>query len=87
MNLINKMNNGKAAGLDDYTLAIQFFVCILAKLFNSFILIGHIAESFDYRVIRCPFLNVKVACTRYRMMTSEISQLAVLFLNYLRWLY
>jgi len=29
------------------------------------------------KVIRYPFLNVKVACTPYRMMTSEVSQLAV----------
>jgi len=33
-----------------------------------------------------PFLNVKVTCIRYHMMTSEIYQLAVLFLNCLRWL-
>jgi len=84
------MDNGKAAGLDDLTSENLKFshlivVSLLIKLFNSFIINGHIPESFG-ESLRCPFLNVKVACTRYRMMTSEVSQLAVLFINCLRWL-
>jgi len=42
--LINKMDNGKAAGLDDFSHPIV--VCILTKLFNLFIISGHIPECF-----------------------------------------
>jgi len=45
------MDNGKAAGLDDLTSEHLMFshpivVCILTKLFNSFIINGHIPKSF-----------------------------------------
>jgi len=45
--LIDKMDNGKAAGLDDVTsehlkFSHPIVVCILTKLFNLFIINGHI---------------------------------------------
>jgi len=45
------MDNGKAAGLEDLTsehlkFSHPIVVCILTKLFNSFIINGHIPESF-----------------------------------------
>jgi len=51
-NLINKMDNGKAAGLDDLTsehlkFSHPIVVCILSKLFISFIINGHIPVTFD----------------------------------------
>jgi len=50
-NLINKMDNGKAAGLVDLTsehlkFSHPIVVCILTKLFNLFIINGHILERF-----------------------------------------
>jgi len=70
------MDNGKTAGLDNLTSEHLKFshpiVCLLIKLLNLFIIKGHIPECFgeSYTV---PILNVKVACTRKRMMTSEVS--------------
>jgi len=45
------MDNGKAAGLDDLTsehlkFSHPIVVCLLAKLFNLFIVNGHILEGF-----------------------------------------
>jgi len=34
----------------------------------------YIPEKVLVKVERCPLIIVKVACTRYRMMTSEVSQ-------------
>ena len=49
--LINKMSNGKAAGLDELSCehlkhSHPILICILAKLFNFFITTGHVPESF-----------------------------------------
>jgi len=48
-NLIHKMDNGKACGLDDLTIEHLKFshsnvFCIFTKLFNSFFINGHIPD-------------------------------------------
>ena len=50
-NLIDKMDNGKAAGLDELSskhlkYCHPIVVCLLAKLFNLFISLAHIPDSF-----------------------------------------
>ena len=50
-NLVTKMKNGSAAGLDELTAehlkcSHPIIICILSKLFNLFVLTGHIPASF-----------------------------------------
>lgn len=50
-NLLNKMKNGKAAGLDELTCehlkySHPIIIVILCKLFNLFVINGHVPESF-----------------------------------------
>jgi hypothetical protein len=61
-NLINKMDNGKAAGLDNLTsehlkFSHPIVVCILTNLFNLFISNGHIpigfGESYTVPIPKC----------------------------------
>jgi len=85
-NLINKMVNGKAAGLDNLTsehlkFSHPIVVCILTKLFNSFIINGHVSESFgeSYRV---PI--PKCEGRLHSLLHDDFR--GVLFLNCLRWL-
>ena len=55
-NLLNKMKNGKATGLDDLTwehlkYSHPIIITILCKLFNLFVLNSHVPESFAREVI------------------------------------
>ena len=50
-NLVSKMKNGSAAGLDELTaehlkFSHPIIICILSKLFNLFVFTGHIPASF-----------------------------------------
>jgi len=50
-NLIDKMDNGKAAGLDELSAehlkyCHPIVICLLTKLFNLFISLAHIPDSF-----------------------------------------
>jgi hypothetical protein len=50
-NLVSKMKNGSAAGLDELTdehlkFSHPIIICILSKLFNLFVLTGHIPARF-----------------------------------------
>ena len=50
-NLLNKMKNGKAVGLDELTCehlkySHPIIIVILCKLFNLFVVNGHVPESY-----------------------------------------
>jgi len=90
--LISSLKRRKAAGLDELTGEyLQFshpiVVSILVKLFNLFISTGHIPASFgaSYTVPipKCDGRTIELCL----LMTSGVSQLAPLFLSYLKWLF